>query len=319
MITENLSRADLEFTTGVETEVAKSGAILVGAIKGYQQNVKRFAEGSTTKPVDWEVTGEIETARSLKGRPPAGPVSFVREERSFMLPALESKLYWEHQYGNLLEAGQAVVFLAEGAEPSVLRIVPTGQGEHDLARLVSDIVRLKSLPSSKEKFQGWTEYLASGETNEGRKVSWRVLCSSGVKWERLKPHFAKELSNARVSAELRAYGFSILAYHIVHDRWPRDSEDAVEFVCGLFEREPDAGLALAYLSNLGLIANFCHDDRYRAEREPILSRVLECVKQRKKLAIRGGPSVDSEEEAYYKEVRADILAAPEPLESDDEP
>lgn len=319
MMTQSLTRADIEFTTGVETEIAKSATILVGRIKGYRQNVTRYAEAPVTMPADWEVTGEIETVRCLKGRAPAGPVAFSREERTFMLSAPASRLYWEPQYGDLVEDGQAVAFLAEGKEASVLLVVPTGKGEQDLAHLVSDIVRFRRLQDSKEKFQAWTEYLASAEIDEGRKVALRVLCRSGVKWERLRPYLGKLLSNSKVGAEIRVYGFSIIVYHIINDRWPNDLENAVDFVGDVFSQERDPDVALAYLSNLGLIARYCHDDRYRTERAPLLKRVLQFVRQRKRLTVNGGPPVDSEDEEYYKETRADILADPEPLDSEDEP
>ncbi|MCP4249190.1 MAG: hypothetical protein GY778_19270 [bacterium] len=316
MMAPGTTRADLEFTTGVETQVAESPTILVGQIAGYEQEVKRYAGNSKTMPIDWVVTGELAAPKILKGLMPGDPVRFSREGRSFMLPPPASRVQWEEPYGDLTEDSRVVAFLGPGDPPPVLRVVPTGEGEQDLAGLVADVVRFRKIRSSEEKFKAWTEYLAADQTVQGRRTALRVLSQCGAKWQRLQPHFDKLLSGTKVNSEVRAYAFSIVCYHVTRERWIDEAEDVVEYLCEIFSKESAPDLTLLYLSNLGLIARYSHEARYREEREPLREAVEQCLKGRKKLSQAGGPPAHPEDEEFYKDARAEILEGPEP-EPDD--
>ena len=188
--------------------------------------------------------------------------------------------------------------------------VPSGEGERDLAGLVGDIIRFRSLEKSEEKFQAWTDYLANSKTIEGRKAALRALCYSEVKWKRLAPHMDRLLSDQDVDPSVRGYGFGIVTYYVLKERWEPQTGETVEFLGDVFQRETDPNLTMTYLGNLGLVLKFAREARFAEERKAIRERVEQCLKQRRQLATRGGPEVDPDMEKSYAETHADILAGP---------
>ncbi|MHC4063352.1 MAG: hypothetical protein ACYSUQ_07380 [Planctomycetota bacterium] len=311
MTTEVGSRTDLVFTTGVETEVAKSATVLVGGVADYQQEVQRSSGPPSDVPSEWLVKARLASPECLKGVAPPIAVGFTRQERSWMLPPPDSMLYWEPPYGDLVDGGRAVVFLGEGPEPPVLRVVPTGKGEQGLATLVSDIVRFRALAGSEEKFKAWTGYLASVETDEGKRAALRALCYSGAKWERLQSPIGRLLSDGKVTPPVRGYAFGIVTYYVVKERWDPQTEQAVDSLGETFLREKNADLTVEYLGNLGIILNHCRQARIPEERQAVRDAIVECVKQRKKLALRGGPAADRESEENFTQIRGELLEEPE--------
>ena len=293
--------------------------MLVGRVSGYQQDVTRQSSPQDAEPEEWTVSGELVSRRVLKGRRPAGSVPFERAERAPRLSPIVSPSLWERDYGNLAEDGQAVMFLGSGQDPPVLTIVPTGDGERDLAGLVADIIRFRALPKSEDKYQAWTGYLAQSKTDEGKRAALRALCYSTAKWERLEEPIGKLLADREANPPVRAYGFAIVAYYVGKERWDEQTDKAVDSLCEAFSREPNPDLTEQYLASLSVVLDYCHEEGYGEERRPIRDQVRKCLKQRRKLAIKGSPPVDEAREEDYRETRAEMLAGPPTDMPADEP
>ena len=102
-----------------------------------------------------------------------------------------------------------------------------------------------------------------------------------------------------------------MAYYVGRERWDDQTDKAVAFLGEVFSREPDPDLTAQYLVSLSVILDYCcHEEEYREERRPIRDQIHKCLKQRKKLAVRGGPPVDEALEEDYQETRAEMLAGP---------
>ena len=311
--------ADITFRTGPGMQVGRAATVLVGRVSGYRQQVTRSSSPPGGEPEEWTVYGELVSRRVLKGRRPTGPVPFEKAERAPWVSPSMSPSSWERDYGNLAEDGQAVVFLGSGQDPPVLTIVPTGEGERDLAGLVADIIRFRALPKSEDKYQAWTGYLAQSKTDEGKKAALRALCYSTAKWERLEEPIGKLLADRKVNPPVRAYGFAIVAYYVGKERWDEQTDKAVDSPCEAFSWEPDPDLTEQYLAGLSVILDYCDEEGYGEERRPIRDQIHKCLKQRKKLAIKGSPPVDEAREEDYQETRAEMLAGPPTDMPADEP
>ncbi len=142
--------ADVTFPAGPRMQVSRSATVLVGRVSGYRQEVTSRSSPEGGGPVEWAVSGELVRHRVLKGERLVGPVPFERAERAPWLSAGLSPSSWERSYGNLTDRGQAVMFLGPGPDRPVLTIVPTADGDRDLAGLVADIVRFRALPRSED-------------------------------------------------------------------------------------------------------------------------------------------------------------------------
>ena len=310
MATAPARKADVTFRTGPGMQVGQAATVLVGRVVGYRQEVTRRSPPVRGEPAEWKVSGQMANLRLLKGTQPRGPVSFERAESAMWLPARVSPSSWERDYGHLADRGQAVMFLGEGPEPPVLAVVPSGDGELDLAGLVADICRFRALPKSEDKYRAWTDYLAHSKTDEGKRAALRALCYSSAKWERLEGPFGKLLADQRGSPLVRGYAFAIVAYYVCRGRWGQQTQQAVAFLGDAFVEESDPDLTFQYLLSLSVIVDYCNDEDYRERRQPLRDQVHKYVKQRRKLGVRGGPPVSREQEEDYRETREEMLADP---------
>ncbi len=109
---------------------------------------------------------------------------------------------------------------------------------------------------------------------------------------------------------MRAYAFAIVAYYVGRERWDYQTDQAIDLLGEFFVREPDPELTLQYLLSLSVILDYCYEEDYREERRPIGDQIHDYLKQRKKLAARGGPQVSKGQEDDYHEIRSEMLAGP---------
>ncbi|MCP4246452.1 MAG: hypothetical protein GY778_05325 [bacterium] len=311
--------ADMTFRTGPGMQAGQAATVLVGRVSDYRQEVTRQSPPQGGEPVEWTVSGRLGDGRVLKGVRPARPVPFERAERAPWLSPGVSPSSWQRSYGNLADKGQAVMFLGKGQEPPVLTVVPTGDGERDLAGLVADIVRFRVLPKSEDKYRAWTGYLAQSRTDEGKRAALRALCYSSAKWERLERPCGMLLANRRVNPPVRVYAFAIVAYYVGRERWDEQTNQAVDFLGGVFVREPDPDLTMQYLVSLSVILDQCNEEGYHQERRPVRDQIHGFLKRRRKLVIRGSPAVEVELEEDYRETREEMLAGPPAEIPADEP
>ena len=319
MIISGMTQADMMYTCGPETDVARARIVCVGRVSGYKKTITDGTDSRGDMPSHWTVTGEVVDSECLKGGPLDSPLRIERQERSFMLPPPESRIFWELPYGDLTPDGNVVVFLSGDDEQPQLRAVPSGVGEFDLAGLVKDIVRNESEKVPGKRFEMWQAYLEESATVAGRKTALRAMCVLAEEWTKLMPVLAELLSDASMPVSVRAYAFVTVAYHVVKETWGEKGYDVVKFLTSRFSAEKEPDLVLQYLFSLDFIADYCSEEEFRPQRRPILSLIEQTLRSRPSLSAPGGPAADPEDEEYYRETCADILAGPNAPIPDEEP
>ena len=319
MIVTGMTQADMMFTTGPETEVARARVVCIGRVSSYEKTVTDNTDSPGDMPSNWTVTGEVVDLEYSKGEPLDYPLRFERQERSFMLQPPESRLFWEPPYGDLTPEGDVVVFLSGHDEQPEIRVITSGPDELDLAGLVRDIVRIESVEERGKRFDTWHVYLRESATDEGRKAALRAMFAIAEEWPKLMPVLAGLLSDTSISVPIRAYASGIVAYHVVRETWGEKGHDAVKFLSTRFSVEKEPDLVIQYLSSLSFIADYCYEEEFRELRRPIRTLIEQTVQSRPSLSAPDGPAADPEDEEYYRETRAELLAGPDAPIPDEEP
>ena len=224
-----------------------------------------------------------------------------------LLPPDESTLYWESTYGDLPPQGQAGVFFGDAEAKTIIKIIPSGVGDQDLIALVKGIVPIQSVVDRRERASRWLSYLRSASSDEGRKVALRSFIADGGEWSQLAPILEHALTNSQLSSEFRAFGFGIVAFNVVREKWGDSRDDVLAFLCRLFSNERDPRLAMQYVYSLGLIFSYCDDEDFREQRRSVRRKLESCLDQRRSLATSSGPAVDRNLGLQYQTLRARYL------------
>lgn len=303
-------RADEIYRSGPETLIAAAPLIVAGPIADLKKQVteKSQPDGLDQVPLRWTASGRIQPASAIKGKFPGTSVDFVRAEQSLLLPPDAATFKWETSYGELSSRGRAVAFLGNGNPFQLLRVVPSGDGELDLAGLIVDLVSIQALDSPGERQKKWLAYFNSSPTDEGRKAALRTLVGEPVAWPDLEPVLTPFLKNASRSAGVRGFAFGIVAWAITEGKWPDQQPAAVRLLGKTFEAEADPRLATQQLLALGQIMTYCANEDFRQERKPLRDLVVASLQARPSLTLPGGPPARPDLEKTYVELRTRILA-----------
>ncbi len=301
-------RADEIYRRGSETLIAQSTTILAGPISNYSQNVQLRSEGGADSiPLRWVVSGVIDKPQTLKGQAPSGAVRFSRAEQSIVLPKDPSTADWESVYGELTLDGQVVIFFGDTSPESILKVLPSGAGEENLIGLVKEIVQAQAIADQSERVKRWLLSIKSCVSDECRKAALRSFIADRGEWPQLVPILEQALSNSQLSREFRAFGFNIVVYNVIQEKWG-DSRDAVlAFLCRVFSNELDPRLAIQYVYSLGLIFKFCDDEDFRSQRRSMRQRLESCFEQRRSLAANDNSAGNRNLEEQYQTLRAKYL------------
>ena len=301
-------RADQIYRTGPETLIAQSSTILSGPISKYSRNVElRSQNGADSIPLKWVVSGLLDEPDALKGQAPSGGIRFSRPEQSVILPKDSSGGNWEAVFGELDADDQVVIFLGDTSPESILNVLPSGADEQNLIGLVRDVVKIQAIGDQSERVSRWLSYLKSAPSDEGRKAALRSFIAGGGEWTELESVLDQSLKNSRLSRDVRAFGFGIVAFNVVKERWGASRGAVLDFLCRIFVAERDPKLAMQFLYSLGLIFNYCDDEDFAAQRRAVRRRLEGCLEQRPSLKISGGPGVEHYLEEQYQELRLGYL------------
>src|SRR5262249_27938607 len=186
-------RADAIYRMGPETLTAEASAIVTGPVARYAKQVTQQTQpGPDGVPLQWVVTGQVERPQVLKAPAPPAPLSFPRAERAMFMPPDGSALHWEATYGDLAAGDQVVLFFGDGDPKRIRRVVPSGNGERDLASLVREVVAIQAAAPA-EQVKRWLAYVNNAPSEEGRKAALRSLIVIPVDWDKLEPAVDKLL------------------------------------------------------------------------------------------------------------------------------
>ncbi len=294
-----LSRpADEIFRTGIEDLVAESKTIVAGPISKLEIKVLKQSEGPHSIPLEWEVIGEVKEIQILKGGPMAGPISFLRKERSIFLQPDPSTSYWETSYGNLAPDGYVILFFGDGAPKPIIKVLPSGIDEWNLISVVQDILRILTQDNPELQLQVWSQYLIQGQNDVVRKAALRALVHGNMQWSLLGPVMEHLLKSPQYSPDLRSYCFAIIVFGFTLGKWKINREAVLYLLCRVFQTEQDPSLTISFLDSIGALLDYADDEDYIQERRPIRERMLDCLRQRPTLGM--GP-VEPELAQEYQE------------------
>jgi hypothetical protein len=292
-------RADQIFRIGPETLVASSSTIVAGRVSHYHKEVLKVSQpGPDGFPLEWKITAELADPVTLKGSPVSKPISFSRNEHSFMSPVPTRNPRWEQDYGELVPDGTVVLFLSGADSQSIQKVLPGGTGEQDLASLVKEIVSIQRLTNPKERIEHWLAYLAAGPLSEGFRVALRSLAQAGAPWQELEPALRKILMQASLSADIRAFAFGFVAFNITQNKWEAHAGAALDLLCSSFSGQADPKLALRNLGNLSLVLYYASEQPVQASRRSLREQTVKCLRS---WASLGFADQDLAEE--YKRIR----------------
>lgn len=272
-----MNRFDEMFTTGPETLVAQSRAIVAGPVSHYSKEVKEQSQGSAPIPIRWVISGQLEHPETLKGDAPRTPLCFSREEQSPFLPPLKPVPAWEAEYTQWQPDDKAVVFLGE-KPGEILLVLPSGTGERDLISLVRLIVSIHATAQSESaQAAAWQRHLLYGAASsaESRRIALRSLMKLTRYWSDVASTLRGVMSGK--DADLRRYAYGIVAYEIVHDKWS-DAAKAAEFLCTQLANEADAEIAESHLQYIDLMLRFATDEDFREQRKALRDQLRGCLK-----------------------------------------
>lgn len=274
-----MNRVDEMFTTGPETLVARSRAIVAGSVSSYSKEVKEQSQGAAPIPIRWVISGRLERPETLKGNPPGTSLQISREERSPFLPAPEPKPAWQAAYDPWQPDDKAVAFLGN-APGEILLVLPSGTGERDLISLVRLIVKIPATASSeRDQAAAWQSHLLSGEASsaESKRVALRSLMRLTRNWNDVASTWDAVMRKA--DANLRRYAYGIVAYGIVHENWS-DAIKPAEFLCTLLLKETDTEIAEDYLQYLDLVQRFAANEKSGGQRKALGDQIRGCLQKR---------------------------------------
>jgi hypothetical protein len=293
-------RADEIFKTGPETLIAQASTILAGPISNYSKHVVLLSQPeSEGVALKWVISGQLENPRVLKGQAPPGAIKFSRSEQSMFLPKDPSTADWEAVYGELALNDQVVLFLADTSSESILKVLPSGDGERDLVTLINDIVSLQIIDNLEQRKRQWLFYLGHARHDEGRRAALRTLIHTPVEWTALEPILEQLMVNPQVGHNMRTFVFGIVTFAVTEEQWGASHPQAVNFLCRLFLAEQDTNFTLQYILSIKKVLRYSYDETAHSMRKPVGQQLLDCLKRRETLG-----SLDPPIQEQYRQIRA---------------
>ncbi len=292
-------KADQIYSTGPEAMVARSWSVLAGRLSRYSRQIVSSSEppGPDAIPLKWIVTGTVVDPVALKGAA-TGPVAISRPEQSPILPNPGNVEDWEQAYGDLQDGGTVVVFLGgDSAHPAVIKAIPSGSGERDLATLVKDIVSIQSEADKQLRIAAWVAYFDRARLDEGRKAALRSLLNERADWQTVAS--ALERVNSSLKEPMRTYAFGFVAFGITEGYWTAQQAAAVDFLCRWFESEGSPNVLLQDIMTLKLVLRYTAEEGARAARERLRIRVVDSLRRMESRA-----SANPELAEQYRQIRA---------------
>lgn len=293
------NRADEIFTAGPEVLTERAAVIVTGTVSAYSRQVLASSEppGPNAIPLKWTVAARVENPIALKGSP-TGPIGFDRQEQSALISDTVDVPQWEQDYGDLRPSGQVVLFLSSDPANLILAVVPSGDGELDLASLIRDIVAIQANPEN-SKLDAWLSYLHAAATDHGREAALRSLVQMNVDWERLRPSLTRLAGNSMAGENLSGFVFGILVFGLTNQKWAQNQVPVADFLFRQFEYGRSSKLTLQYVLSLKLLLRYTMEEAARRIREPLRARIVEGLK-RNEAALSRMPQVAEQ----YRQMRA---------------
>jgi hypothetical protein len=292
-------RADQIFRIGPETLVVSSSTIVAGRVAHYHKEVLKFSQpGPDGFPLESKITGQLVEPVALKGSLISGPISFSRTEIAFMSPAPPQNPLWEQDYGELAPDGRVVLFFSGTNSASIHKVLPSGAADQDLAALVKEIVSIQQISDPNQRTQRWLAYLNAGPSAEGYRVTLRSLVRSGTGWQHLESPLRKILTQSGIAPDVRAFTFSIIAFHLTQNGWSENNNAALDLLCTSFSGQKDSKLALQNLGSLSLLLNYANQQPLQDSRRPLREKTVKCLRSWATLGF-ADPSLAEE----YKRIR----------------
>jgi hypothetical protein len=229
-------RADAIYRYGPETATASAVAVVTGRVVDLTRRITATTAGAPTA-MTWTTEGRLVDLRPLKGPLPQGEIAIRRAEQAMFAMTPRAEPSWTLDYGELVEDGAAVAFLARTDPPEVTLVVPSGEGEQDLAGVAASAAKIASLKDPDARHGALLAWLAAGPTVPARQAAIRLLLGERVGWHEVRAALAK----AWPSADPRARQFFVGAagFAMVERIWPADDKGPVDFMCRAFlEAEP---------------------------------------------------------------------------------
>src|SRR5271165_3113916 len=247
-----MQRADDQYNSGPETLVRQSNAIVTGPASHFSKRVLESHAPSGT-PLRWEVSGELDHPKVLKGKPSL-PVKFTRREHSPVLEQQDGE-YWESPYMQWEPGDTAVICFRDAAGREGTRVYSSGSGNRDLASIVEHIVKIEAKPDSAQRFAAWSEAAKSATTMTERQAALRSLLAFRKPWDEI----SLAVRTAMERPDMREFTFALTAYGIRTGQWP-DALPAAEFLCEQLEKEKDNDRVSSYLASFGVLLNFANQE-----------------------------------------------------------
>ncbi len=293
-------RAEEIYTTGPETLAARVAQIVSGPVSAYSKQVIATSEppGPSAIPLQWVVTGRVDSPAPLKG-PATKAVSFSKTEPSLALGDPREISSWELDYGQLRPSGQVVLFLSGDPAKPVIKALPSGDGERDLASLLRDIVAIESNPVGEKQMNAWFSYLGSARTDHGREAALRSLVQMKADWKRMRAALEGLDANASRSERICRFTFGIVVFGLTSQAWEPDQISVADFLGRKFESARTPGLELQYILSLKLALRYTMEESERAMREPIRERIMDSLKRSESRASKTPELADQ-----YRQIRA---------------
>jgi hypothetical protein len=266
-----MQRADDQYSSGLETLVQQSKAIVIGPVDHFSKRVLLTHEQSGT-PLRWEISGGLQNPKVLKGRP-AVPVKFAVQEQSLMLEK-QDKEYWESDFSGWQTGDAAVIFFRDTEGKEGMRVYPSGSGDRDLATIVDHIARIQAINDPAQRFAAWIAAVKSGKSLAERKAALRSVLAFGKSWDEVSPAFR----TAMEQPDMRDFTFALVAYCIRTEQWS-DALPPAEFLCERLDSEKDSNRILSYLDSFGILLGFANQEDHRTERAPLQKQLRSCLRQ----------------------------------------
>ena len=270
-----MNRFDEMFTTGLETMVANSSAIVAGPVLHYSKNIKEHSEGSDPIPAKWVISGQLERPETLKGDEQIDSLQLTRNEQTPFLPTPVPVPAWESEYSHWQPGDKAVAFL--GKKPDeILLVVPSGTGDRDLITLVRLIVSNNAMDST-EQVNAWKKHLNHGvkPIGESKQIALRSLMKLTTSWSDIEPTSSAVMRDG--DADLRRFAYGIVAYSIVKEKWS-DATEPVKFLCTQFTNEADTEIVKSHREFINL--RFANKEDFREKRKTMNNQLRDCLKTR---------------------------------------
>lgn len=269
-----MQQADDQYNSGVETLVRQSKSIVTGPVSRYAKRVLVTQPDSGT-PLHWEISGELQDPKILKGRL-AAPIAFKRNEQLLTLQP-QDKEYWESDFLIWQPGDAAVIFFrdADGADGKEgMRVYPSGSGDRDLAAIVEHIVNIEAVTDPAQRFAAWTAVIESGKTKTEREAALRSVLAFGKSWDQVSPAFRSAMERT----DMREFTFALIGYGIRTAQWS-DALPPAEFLCERLESEKDESRISSYLASFGVLLSFANQEEHRTERLPLQKQLRSCLRQ----------------------------------------